>query len=64
VIANNRIHDNGHADYEDGIAFNGSGTGTVSNVTVEHNLIYANYYSGIRTVDAAYTNVIVRKNTF
>jgi hypothetical protein len=43
---------------------NGSGAGTVSNVTVEHNLIYANYYSGIRTVDTAYANVIVRNNTF
>jgi parallel beta-helix repeat protein len=64
LIEHNRIHDNGHAEYEDGIAFNGSGTGTISNVTVEHNLIYANYYSGIRTVDTAYTNVVVSKNTF
>jgi hypothetical protein len=64
VIANNRIHDNGHANYEDGIVFNGGGSGPISNVTVEHNLIYGNYYSGIRTVDTAYTNVIVRKNTF
>jgi len=58
------IHDNGHADYEDGIVLNGSGSGTVGNVTLEHNLTYANYYSGIRTVDTAYTNVLVRKNTF
>jgi hypothetical protein len=64
VIEHNRIHDNGHGDYEDGIAFNGGGSGTISNVTVEHNLIYANYYSGIRTVDTAYTNVVVTKNTF
>ena len=63
TITRNRIHDNGHADYEDGIVLNGGQTGTITNVTIEHNLVYGNYYSGIRTVDVAYTNVVARKNT-
>lgn len=64
TVAYNRIHDNGHADYEDGIVLNGAQTGTITNVAVEHNLIYNNWYSGIRTVDQAYKNITVDKNTF
>ena len=64
TIELNRIHDNGHADYEDGIVLNGGGTGTISNVTIQHNLIYGNYYSGLRAVDVAYMNVVVADNTF
>jgi len=64
TIENNRIHDNGHADYEDGIVLNGGGTGTITNVMIQHNLIYGNYYSGIRQVDVAYTAVAIQKNTF
>lgn len=64
LIERNRIHDNGHADYEDGIVLNGGGTGTISNVTITHNLIYGNYYSGLRMVDVAYTNVVITSNTF
>jgi hypothetical protein len=64
LIERNRIHDNGHADYEDGIVLNGGGTGTISNVTISHNLIYGNYYSGIRMVDVAYTKVVISQNTF
>jgi hypothetical protein len=64
TIELNRIHDNGHADYEDGIVLNGGGTGTISNVTIQHNLIYGNYYSGLRAVDVAYMNVVVTDNTF
>jgi Right handed beta helix region len=64
LIERNRIHDNGHADYEDGIVLNGGGTGTISNVTISHNLIYGNYYSGIRMVDVAYTKIVISQNTF
>ncbi len=64
TIELNRIHDNGHADYEDGIVLNGGGTGTISNVTIQHNLIYGNYYSGVRSVDVAYAKVLIQRNTF
>ncbi|HEX4348015.1 MAG TPA: right-handed parallel beta-helix repeat-containing protein, partial [Vicinamibacterales bacterium] len=63
TIDHNRIHNNGHADYEDGIVLNGGGTGTVTNVTINHNLIYGNYYSGIRVVDVAYTAIVISQNT-
>ncbi|HEX4405858.1 MAG TPA: right-handed parallel beta-helix repeat-containing protein [Polyangia bacterium] len=63
TIQRNRIHDNGHADYEDGIVLNGGSTGTITNVAINHNLIYGNYYSGIRVVDVAYTGVVVSQNT-
>ncbi len=60
----NRIHHNGHADYEDGLVMNATGTGTISHVTVRHNLLYANFYSGLRQVGAAYAAVEVSRNTF
>jgi len=63
-IDGNRIHDNGHADYEDGIAMNATDTGIISNVVIIHNLIYANYYSGLREVGSSFSAVLVRSNTF
>jgi hypothetical protein len=64
TIERNRIHDNGHADYEDGVAMNATGTGSISNVTVRYNLIYGNYYSGLREVGDVYQSVVIRNNTF
>jgi hypothetical protein len=63
VIERNRIHHNGHGDFEDGIVLNGGGTGTITNVTIRNNLIYGNYYSGIRFVDVAYGGILVSQNT-
>lgn len=63
-IDGNRIHDNGHADDEDGIAMNAADAGIVSNVVIVHNLIYANYDSGLREVGSAFSAVLVRNNTF
>lgn len=63
-IESNRIHDNGHADYEDGIVLNATDTGTISNVVIVNNLIYANYYSGLREVGDAFSAVLVHANTF
>ena len=64
TIESNCIHDNGHADYEDGIVLNATGTGTISNVTIQHNLIYDNYYSGIRESGNVFQSVVIRNNTF
>jgi hypothetical protein len=64
LVEYNRIHDNGHADYEDGIAVNMEGTGDVNDVTIRHNLIYDNYYSGLRFVGAVTTKFDVQRNTF
>lgn len=64
AIELNRIHHNGHADYEDGIVMNASGTGTISDVTVQHNVIDSNYYSGLRVVGDAFNSILVTKNTF
>jgi hypothetical protein len=64
TLEQNRIHDNGHADYEDGIVMNATGTGTISNVVVQHNLFYGNYYSGLRVVGTVFQSVAVTKNTF
>jgi hypothetical protein len=33
-------------------------------VSITHNLIYGNYYSGLRVVSDAYSNVVVANNTF
>jgi hypothetical protein len=63
-IEGNRIHDNGHADYEDGIAMNATDTGIISNIVIVHNLIYANYYSGLREVGDAFSAVLIQNNTF
>jgi hypothetical protein len=43
---------------------NATGTGTISNVTIEHNLIYGNYYSGIRESGSVFQAVVIRNNTF
>jgi len=64
TIELNRIHHNGHADYEDGIVMNATGAGTISNVTVQHNVIDSNYYSGLRVVGDAFNGILVTKNTF
>jgi len=64
VIENNRIYQNGHADYEDGIVINAEDTGTIANVTLRRNLIYDNYYSGLRFVGAALSGIVVEHNTF
>ncbi|MBN2192841.1 MAG: right-handed parallel beta-helix repeat-containing protein [Polyangiaceae bacterium] len=53
IIEKNRIYQNGHAEYEDGIAVNGEDTGTIANVTIQHNLIYDKYYSGLRFAGAS-----------
>ncbi len=64
LIERNRITANGHGDYEDGIVLNGDQTGTISGVTIRRNLIYANYYAGIRFVGNAINGVVVEHNTF
>ena len=63
-IDSNRIHDNGHADYEDGIVMNATDSGIISNVVIVHNLIYSNYYSGLREVGSAFSAVNIYNNTF
>lgn len=60
TVRRNRIYDNGHRDQEDGIVLNAD----ANNVTIERNLIYGNYFSGIRFATAATNNVLVRDNTF
>jgi hypothetical protein len=64
VVEYNRIYDNGHADYEDGIAVNMEGTGNVDDVVIQRNLIYGNYYSGIRFVGAVTSKFDIQRNTF
>jgi hypothetical protein len=64
LIERNRIHDNGHANYEDGIVMNATGAGTIANVTITHNLIYGNFYSGLRESGDAFHSVQIRNNTF
>lgn len=64
LVEYNRIHDNGHADYEDGIAVNMEGTGNVDDVTIRRNLIYGNYFSGLRFVGNVTTGFDVQRNTF
>ncbi len=64
TIESNRIRTNGHADYEDGVAVNGTDTGTIRNVTIRHNLIYDNYFSGLRFVGNALADIRVEYNTF
>jgi hypothetical protein len=60
----NRIYQNGHNDYEDGIVINASGTGTISHVTIQRNVIDHNYYSGIRFAGGIESSIIVQRNTF
>ncbi len=64
LIERNRITENGHADYEDGIVINGSGTGPISNVTIQHNIVDHNFYSGIRFAGGSESNIVITKNTF
>jgi len=64
LVEYNRIHDNGHADYEDGIAVNMEGTGNVDDVIIRRNLIYGNYFSGLRFVGSVTTGFDVQRNTF
>jgi hypothetical protein len=64
LIERNRITENGHADYEDGIVINGSGTGTISNVMIQRNILDHNRYSGIRFVGGAESAIVITRNTF
>ncbi len=64
TIRGDWIYANGHGDYEDGIVINATGTGTITNALIERNLIYRNYYSGIRFVGAATSGLTIRQNTF
>ncbi|WAS96833.1 right-handed parallel beta-helix repeat-containing protein [Nannocystis punicea] len=64
VIERNRITGNGHADYEDGIVINAAGDGTITDVHVRRNLIYGNYYSGVRFAGPATEAIVVEHNTF
>jgi hypothetical protein len=64
TIEGNRIHDNGHADYEDGIVVNGRDVGTIEDLLVRGNLIYRNFYSGIRFAGGATRGIRVVQNTF
>jgi hypothetical protein len=63
-IQGNWIYANGHGDYEDGMVINASGSGTITTLLIERNLIYRNYYSGIRFVSDAMSAVTVQQNTF
>jgi parallel beta-helix repeat protein len=64
LIERNRIYENGHGDYEDGIVVNGRNTGTIDGLVIRRNLIYRNYYSGIRFAGPATRGVQVVQNTF
>ncbi len=64
TIRGNWIYANGHANYEDGIVINATGSGTITNALIERNLIYRNYYSGIRFVGDATSGVSIVQNTF
>jgi Right handed beta helix region len=63
TVENNLIDSNGHADYEDGIVINSYGTGPITNVTIQRNILLKNYYSGIRFAGGTESGV-VRDNTF
>ncbi|MFO0615822.1 MAG: right-handed parallel beta-helix repeat-containing protein [Polyangiaceae bacterium] len=64
LVERNRIYENGHGDYEDGIVINGADTGTISNVVVRRNLLYKNHYSGVRFAGDAVSHVTLEHNTF
>ena len=49
--------------YEDGIVVNGSTAGPVQDLSITRNLIYANYYAGVRFVGAALTDATIDHNT-
>ncbi|MFO0552436.1 MAG: right-handed parallel beta-helix repeat-containing protein [Polyangiaceae bacterium] len=68
LVEQNRILENGHGDYQDGMVINGdvgSGfDGPLMNVTIRNNIFYRNHYSAIRFVGNAVTGVDVSHNTF
>ena len=64
LIERNRIYENGHGNYEDGAVINASGTGPITHVTMRHNLIYRNYYSGVRFAGGLESTVLITNNTF
>ncbi len=64
LIERNRIYDNGHKNYQDGLHLNGNTTLPVSSVEVRHNLFFNNYWSGIRFVGSNFTDLSVHHNTF
>lgn len=64
VIEQNRITENGHGDYEDGIVLNADASGTIDHVTIRRNLFYRNWYSGIRFSFAATSAIVIEHNTF
>ncbi len=68
LIERNRILDNGHADYQDGMVINGNVgggyDGPLTNVVIRNNIFYGNYYSGIRFVGNAVSSVEITQNTF
>jgi hypothetical protein len=64
TIECNRIYQNGHEDYEDGIVINSSGTGNIDAVVIQRNLIDHNFYSGIRFAGGLESNILVQDNTF
>jgi parallel beta-helix repeat protein len=64
TIEENRIYQNGHADYEDGIVINGPSGFPIDNVVIFRNLIYRNFYSGIRWAGPATSGILVQNNTF
>jgi hypothetical protein len=63
TIERNHIHGNGHGDYEDGIVINGTDTGTISHVTIQRNILDHNYFSAIRFVGDAVSEITVSQNT-
>lgn len=64
LIERNRITENGHADYEDGIVINGSGTGAITNVTIQRNILDHNYQSGVRFAGGVESGIVITRNTF
>ena len=59
-VTRNRIYANGHGDQEDGIVLNAD----ANDVTIERNLIYGNYFSGVRFASPATNSIVVQHNTF
>lgn len=64
TVLRNRIVANGHGDQEDGIVINATGTGTIANVSILHNLFHDNFFSGIRFAGPVTEAISVEFNTF
>ncbi|APR79202.1 Hypothetical protein A7982_04549 [Minicystis rosea] len=64
TVENNLFHANGHGDHEDGIVINSYGTGPITNVTIQRNIFWKNYYSAIRFAGGTEDGIVVRYNTF